>query len=81
MVGINAWVIHQDERIWGKDVHEFRPERWLVDKEKLAFLDKHFMAVGALYSYLVASKSLANADCSLVLVQELVSARTFRSWK
>ncbi|KAK0127496.1 hypothetical protein ONS96_007031 [Cadophora gregata f. sp. sojae] len=47
VVGINAWVIHSDENIWGKDVHEFRPERWLVDKEQLAFLDQHFLAFGA----------------------------------
>ncbi|EXJ71806.1 uncharacterized protein A1O5_05616 [Cladophialophora psammophila CBS 110553] len=47
VVGINAWVIHSDESIWGKDVHEFRPERWLVDKERLAFLDQHFLAFGA----------------------------------
>jgi cytochrome P450 len=44
-VGVNAWVIHTDENIWGKDVHEFRPERWLVEKEQLAFIDQHFLAV------------------------------------
>jgi cytochrome P450 len=44
-VGVNAWVVHTDENIWGKDVHEFRPERWLVDKEQLAFLDQHYLAV------------------------------------
>jgi hypothetical protein len=42
---MNAWVIHNDESIWGKDVHEFRPERWLVDKERVSFLEQHFMAV------------------------------------
>lgn len=45
VVGVNAWVVHSDESIWGKDVHEFRPERWLVSKEKLAFLEQHFLAV------------------------------------
>lgn len=48
MVGVNAYVIHSDENIWGKDAHEFRPERWLVDKERLAFMDHHFLAVGFL---------------------------------
>ncbi|KXG46432.1 Cytochrome P450 [Penicillium griseofulvum] len=47
VVGVNAWVIHSDESIWGKDVHEFRPERWLVGKEQLAFLDRHFLGFGA----------------------------------
>ncbi|RAO74216.1 uncharacterized protein BHQ10_010228 [Talaromyces amestolkiae] len=46
VVGVNAWVIHGDESIWGKDVHQFRPERWLIEKEKLAYLDQHFLAVG-----------------------------------
>jgi cytochrome P450 len=44
-VGVNAWVIHTDENIWGKDVHEFRPERWLVEKEQLALMDQNFLAV------------------------------------
>jgi cytochrome P450 len=45
---VNAWVIHTDENIWGKDVHEFRPERWLVEKEQLAFLDQNYLAVSSL---------------------------------
>lgn len=48
-MGVNAWVIHSDENIWGKDVHEFRPERWLVEKEQLAFLDQNYLAVSSFY--------------------------------
>jgi hypothetical protein len=44
-VGINAYTIHGNESIWGKDVKEFRPERWLVSKEEVAVLDQHFLAV------------------------------------
>ncbi|OOQ90429.1 putative P450 monooxygenase [Penicillium brasilianum] len=47
VVGVNAWVVHTDENIWGKDVHEFRPERWLVDKEQVAFMDQNYLAFGA----------------------------------
>jgi cytochrome P450 len=82
VVGINAWVIHSDESIWGKDVHEFRPERWLVDKERLAFLDQHFLAVSnSLLSHRIKWERFADAVYSLVLVQELASARTSRSSK
>jgi hypothetical protein len=82
VVGINAWVIHSDESIWGKDVHEFRPERWLVDKERLAFLDQHFLAVSnSLLSHGIKWERFADAVYSLVLVQELASARTSRSSK
>lgn len=29
IVGVNPWVIHYKESIFGKDPHEFKPERWL----------------------------------------------------
>lgn len=48
-VGINTWVAHYDESVWGKDAAEFRPERWLAygdDNAQLQQLEKHFMPVG-----------------------------------
>ncbi|KAJ5392315.1 P450 monooxygenase [Penicillium cosmopolitanum] len=47
VVGVNAWVIHSDASIWGKDVDQFRPERWLVPKEEVALLEQNFLAFGA----------------------------------
>jgi hypothetical protein len=78
VVGVNAWVVHTDENIWGKDVHEFRPQRWLVDKERLAFLDQNYLAVSR--RLLIISKITLNSICanniySLVLVQEHASAK------
>lgn len=29
IVGCNAWVLHRQPEVFGKDVDEFRPERWL----------------------------------------------------
>lgn len=29
VVGINAWVLHQNKVVFGKDASCFRPERWL----------------------------------------------------
>jgi cytochrome P450 len=28
-VGVNSWVAHYDEDVFGKDAHVFRPERWM----------------------------------------------------
>ena len=44
VVGMNAWVIHNDKSIWGDDVHKFRPERWLGEKQQVAHLEQHFLA-------------------------------------
>ncbi|OJI96135.1 hypothetical protein ASPVEDRAFT_157352 [Aspergillus versicolor CBS 583.65] len=43
-IGVNPWVAHRDERIFGKNTEEFRPERWLV--EDRAELERYFFAFG-----------------------------------
>lgn len=48
-VGINAWVAHYNADIWGADVEEFRPERWLEaekDPERLKQLEQYYMPFG-----------------------------------
>ena len=48
-VGINAWVAHYNEDIWGGDAHEFRPERWIKAEkeggEKLKHLEHYYLPV------------------------------------
>jgi cytochrome P450 len=34
-VAVNGWVLHRDASIFGEDVEEFRPERWLEGDAKL----------------------------------------------
>ena len=46
VVGINAWVAHRNHSIFGANVNEFQPERWLIDnKEQLSNMDKYYMPV------------------------------------
>ena len=51
VVGVNAWVIHSSASIWGADVQEFRPERWLdVDPAQLSSMEHNLLAVCAHFS-------------------------------
>ncbi|EGP91812.1 unnamed protein product [Zymoseptoria tritici ST99CH_3D1] len=49
-VGINTWLAHYDQTIWGQDVAGFRPERWIEAQEgdgnKLKVMDSNFMPFG-----------------------------------
>lgn len=45
VVGINAWVLHRDEKVFGSDANVFRPERWLGSKEDVANLEKNLFSV------------------------------------
>lgn len=40
-IGANPWVIHRDPDIFGDDVDEFRPERWLEDEERVKRMSKY----------------------------------------
>ncbi|KAF2971588.1 hypothetical protein GQX73_g1920 [Xylaria multiplex] len=44
-VGINAWVLHRSD-IFGKDVDQFRPERWLeADEGRRAEMNRYLFSV------------------------------------
>ncbi|CAI6095293.1 unnamed protein product [Clonostachys chloroleuca] len=45
-VGVNAWVLHYDEQIYGPDPKVFRPERWL-EGERTSMMDSMMFAFGA----------------------------------
>lgn len=34
-VAVNAWVLHRNEEIFGKDAKKYRPERWLEGDAKV----------------------------------------------
>ena len=45
-VGVNAWVIHRNTEIFGKDIDVFRPERWLeAEGGQLEAMKKNLFSV------------------------------------
>ena len=46
IVGINAWVLHRNKSIFGHDVEDFRPERWIEsDTQRLKDMRKMLFTV------------------------------------
>lgn len=46
VVGMHAWVIHSDEGVFGEEVEQFRPRRWLdAGPEQLKRMERCFLAV------------------------------------
>jgi cytochrome P450 len=46
-VGIQAYTLHHDERVY-IDAHQFNPDRWLdADEDKLKFMNRSFWAFGS----------------------------------
>jgi benzoate 4-monooxygenase len=43
IVGIPAWTLHRDKKVWGEDVDVYRPERWLEGNG--AKYDRYFIPV------------------------------------
>lgn len=43
IVSVSPWAIHHSKEIWGEDVHQFRPERWLG--EDAAAKEKYWIPV------------------------------------
>jgi cytochrome P450 len=67
-VGINAWVAHRNESVYGKDADEWRPERWLEIEEqgRGGEVEKYFFAFG------MGSRTCIGKNISLLEMSKLV---------
>lgn len=51
VVGMNAWVVHRDQGVFGEDAEEWNPGRWLVgDEGKRRVMEKSLLTVSQIYS-------------------------------
>lgn len=46
VVGVNPWVLHRDTKVYGEDVEQFRPERWL-ERDNKGDMERYFFAFGS----------------------------------
>ena len=70
IVGMHAWVIHRDQKIFGRDAEAFRPERWLSeDMPTLKSMDQNLLTVWTYWSRSYPVESL------------LMQTIPVRSWK
>ncbi|KAJ9641627.1 hypothetical protein H2204_002689 [Knufia peltigerae] len=42
-VGVNSWVAHANQSIFGPDAEKFRPERWLESAERTSDMNRYIM--------------------------------------
>jgi cytochrome P450 len=47
ILSVNPWVMHYSKEIWGRDAHEFNPDRWLSDSA--AALEKYWIPVRRMF--------------------------------
>ncbi|TGO15182.1 hypothetical protein BTUL_0043g00370 [Botrytis tulipae] len=45
-VSVQAWSLHRNPTIFGDDAELFRPERWLVDEDRVREMERGFLAFG-----------------------------------
>lgn len=66
-VGVNSWVAHRNQDVWGVDADDYRPERWLDSPEdKLRQMNALFMPFG------LGSRTCIGKNISLLEISKVV---------
>ncbi|KAI0803957.1 cytochrome P450 [Xylaria sp. FL0064] len=71
VVGTSPWAIHLAREVWGADVEEFRPERWL-ECEDAGTLKRFFFAFGG------GTRTCIGRNISWVEIEKLVATLVMR---
>ncbi|OAL29839.1 hypothetical protein AYO20_09032 [Fonsecaea nubica] len=67
IVGVNAWVVHRDRKVFGDDADVFRPERWLeADEAQLKAMERAFFVFGG------GSRTCTGRNISLMEMSKVV---------
>jgi len=79
IVGCSAWVIHRRTEIFGEDVEDFRPERWLVgqgeevdESEKEAEEKRIKEMTGTMLQFGMGARTCIGKNISLLEIYKLV---------
>ncbi|KAI1106570.1 cytochrome P450 [Jackrogersella minutella] len=77
IVGCSAWIIHRRPEIWGEDVDEFRPERFLVDEaltgEAKTEQERRVREMnGMMFQFGMGSRTCIGKNISLLEIYKLV---------
>ncbi|GIZ40796.1 hypothetical protein CKM354_000412000 [Cercospora kikuchii] len=67
IIGANPWVMARDEKVYGSDAYEFRPERWLeASPEELKLMERNDFSFGA------GARTCLGKNISLLEMSKLV---------
>lgn len=67
IVGCNAWVIHRRKELFGEDIDNFRPERWIeASPERLKAMS------GAMFQFGAGARTCIGRNISLLEIYKLV---------
>jgi len=69
-VSVNAWPVHRDQALFGKDAESFNPERW--ESANAKEMEKHLYQFGG-GSHLCIGRNLALLEMNKILPQLLAT--------
>ncbi|KAK4173679.1 putative cytochrome P450 pisatin demethylase [Triangularia setosa] len=72
IVGCNAWVLHRDEKVWGTDAEEYRPERWVDGVESEEGRERLKQMNGCMLQFGMGSRTCIGKNISLLEIYKLV---------